>query len=159
LAPRPKFIARLSNLWYNLRVNQSIIGAFEKVSFPDFGIFDVVAKVDTGALSGALHATHVKEIKLPTGEMAVSFLPYGKKPEIEVVGFQKKEIKSSNGIIEERYIVPTVVVIAGAHYPINISLTNRSRMMKGVLLGRNFLRDHGLLVDANGGSQYRYEIK
>jgi hypothetical protein len=138
---------------------QKVISAFEKVSFPDLGIFDVVAKVDTGALSGALHATRIKEVKLRTGEMAVSFLPFGKKPQMEVVGFQKKEIRSSNGIIQERYIVPTVVVIEGAHYPINISLSDRSQMMKGVLLGRNFLREHGFLVDANGGSQYRYEVK
>ena len=138
---------------------QKVISAFEKVSFPDLGIFDVVAKVDTGALSGAFHATQIKEVKLPTGETAISFLPFGKKPQMEVVGYQKKLFKSSNGATQERYVVPTVVVIAGVHYPINISLFDRSDMMKGVLLGRNFLRDHGFLVDANGGSQYRYEVK
>jgi hypothetical protein len=138
---------------------QKIISAFEKVSFPDLGIADVVAKVDTGALSGAFHATQIKEIKLPTGEMAVSFLPFGKKPAMEVADFQKKAVRSSNGIIQERYIVPTIVVIEGVHYPINISLSDRSHMMKGVLLGRNFLREHGFLVDAKGGEQYRYEVK
>jgi len=138
---------------------QKVISAFEKVSFPDFGIFDVVAKVDTGALSGAFHATQIKEVKLPTGEIAISFLPFGKKPQMEVVGFKKKLFKSSNGAMQERYVIPTAVVIKGVHYPINISLFDRSDMMKGVLLGRNFLREHGFLVDANGGSEYRYEVK
>jgi hypothetical protein len=138
---------------------QKVISAFEKVSFPDLGIFDVVAKVDTGALSGAFHATEINEVKLQTGETAVTFLPFGKKPAMEVVGFEKKLFKSSNGATQERYIIPTIVVIAGVHYPINISLFDRSDMMKGVLLGRNFLREHGFLVDANGGSEYRYEVK
>jgi len=138
---------------------QKVISAFEKVSFPDLGIFDVVAKVDTGALSGALHATEINEINLPTGETAISFQPFGRKPQMEVVGFKKKLFKSSNGAMQERYVIPTVVVINDVHYPINISLFDRSDMMKGVLLGRNFLREHGFLVDASGGSQYRYEVK
>jgi hypothetical protein len=47
---------------------EKVIGAFEQVSFPDFGLFDVVAKIDTGATSGSLHATKIKEVELPTGE-------------------------------------------------------------------------------------------
>lgn len=138
---------------------RKLIGAFEKVSFPDFGVIDVIAKVDTGALSGALHATGIKEELLPTGEKAVSFLSYGKEPRITVVGFQKKEVRSSNGIIQTRYIVPTTVVIRRVQYPINISLADRSTMMKGVLIGRSFLRRHGFLVDAAKGSKYRYQRK
>ncbi len=142
-----------------MRNMAKIIGAFEKVSFPDFGIFDVIAKVDTGALSGAIHVTGVTEVALPTGQKAVSFLPYGKKPRVEVADFHKKLVKSSNGKSEERYVISTTIVIRGVQYPINISLTDRSNMMKGVLLGRHFLRSHGFLVDANDGSQYRYEVK
>jgi hypothetical protein len=141
------------------KMNQRIVGAFEKVSFPDFGIFDVVAKIDTGALSGALHATGIKEVDLPTGEKAVSFLPYGKKTRVKVANFHRSTVKSSNGTIEERYVVPTTIIIRKVQYPIHISLTNRSQMMKGVLVGRRFLRAHGFLVDSNGGSQYRYQVK
>ena len=54
---------------------EKVIGAFEKVSFPDFGLFDVVAKIDTGATSGSLHATKIQEIQLPNGEKALTFLP------------------------------------------------------------------------------------
>lgn len=138
---------------------QKVLSVFEKVSFPDFGTFDVVAKIDTGALSGALHATEVHEVELRTGKKAVSFLPFGKKPAVEVADFHIKQVKSSNGEVQQRYIVPTIVVIEGVQYPINISLSDRSHMMKGVLLGRSFLRQHGFLVDATGGEQYRYEVK
>lgn len=139
--------------------NSKIIGAFEKVSFPDFGLKDVVAKVDTGAYSGALHATGIKEIILPTGEKAVSFLPYGKQPRTEVGAFAKKYVKSSNGSSELRYVITTTVVIRGVQYPIHISLSDRSNMRKGILLGRRFLRQHGFLVDATKGTKYRYEEK
>lgn len=139
--------------------NAQIVGAFEKVSFPDFGLFDLVAKIDTGALSGALHATEIHEVELPTGQKAVSFLPYGKSPRVEVADFEKKMVKSSNGETEERYVILTTVIIRGVRFPIHISLSDRSNMMKGVLVGRRFLRQHGFLVDATGGSQYRYEVK
>jgi len=139
---------------------KKIIGAFEKVSFPDFGIFNVVAKVDTGALSGALHATHISEIILPTGEKAVSFHPYGEaKQKTTATAFKKKSVKSSNGQIQQRYVIATTVVLEGVQYPINISLSDRSNMMKGVLIGRGFLRRHGFLVDAKKGTKYRYEVK
>src|SRR6478735_3300452 len=136
-----------------------VIGAFEKVSFPDFGIFDVVAKIDTGAISGALHATDIQEVILPTGQKAVSFLPHGKDLPVQVADFHKKVVKSSNGVVEERYVISTTVTIRNVQYPIHISLADRSKMMKGVLIGRRFLRQHGFLVDANVGSQYRYEVK
>ncbi len=140
-------------------MDNKVVGAFEKVSFPDFGLFDLVAKIDTGALSGALHATGIAEVDLPTGQKAVSFKPYGRSPRVEVADFHKKLVKSSNGTTEERYIIATTVVIRGVQYPIHISLSDRSNMMKGVLIGRRFLREHGFLVDSNGGTEYRYEVK
>jgi hypothetical protein len=135
------------------------IGAFEKVSFPDFGLFDVVAKIDTGAASGAIHATHIKEVDLPTGERAVSFKPYGKLPKVVATSFVVKPVRSSNGDVVQRYVVPTTITIRGVQYPIHIGLSDRSLMMKGVLVGRQFLRKHGFIIDANKGTKYRYHVK
>lgn len=136
-----------------------VVGAFEKVSFPDFGVYDVVAKIDTGALSGAFHATGIKRIKLATGEKAVSYLPFGKKPRIKLASFVQKEVRSSNGKLELRYVVPTTIIVRGVQYPIQISLADRTNMMKGVLVGRGFLRRHGFIVDAKKGTKYRYDVK
>lgn len=140
-------------------MSQKIIGAFEKVSFPDLGLFDVIAKVDTGATSGSVHATHIHEVELPTGEKAVSFLPFGKEPAMLVTDFSLKQVRSSNGALSLRYVVPTMVVIRGAQYPIHVNLADRTLMKKGALVGRRFLRQHGFMVDANGGSKYRGEVK
>lgn len=138
---------------------RKVIGSFEKVSFPDFGLFDIVAKIDTGAASGALHATHIKEVKLVTGEKAVSFRPYGKKPRVLVASFILKPVRSSNGLETMRYVIPTSVVIRGVQYPIQIGLNDRTTMMKGVLIGRKFLRKHGFVIDAKKGTKYRYHVK
>jgi hypothetical protein len=135
------------------------IGAFAKVSFPDFGLNNIVAKIDTGAASGALHATHIKRIKLATGESAVRFRPYGSKPSVIVSSYQYKMVRSSNGESSMRYVVPTTVVIAGVQYPIEVSLADRTLMKKGVLIGRRFLRSHGFIVDPKRGTKYRGEVK
>ncbi|HET6863823.1 MAG TPA: RimK/LysX family protein [Candidatus Saccharimonadales bacterium] len=136
-----------------------IIGAFEKVSFPDFGLLDVVAKIDTGATSGSLHATHIKEIMLPTGEKALTFTPYGKRKKMIVNSFELREVRSSNGSSSLRYFVPTTIIIKGVQYPIEVSLADRTLMKKAVLVGRHFLRSHGFVVDPNKGTKYRYHVK
>jgi hypothetical protein len=138
---------------------EKVIGAFEKVSFPDFGLFEVVAKVDTGATSGSLHATRIKEVKLETGERALSFVPYGKKKRILVNSFDLREVRSSNGVSSLRYFVPTTIEIEGVQYPIEVSLADRTLMKKAVLVGRQFLRSHGFIVDPKKGSKYRYDVK
>jgi len=136
-----------------------VIGSFEKVSFPDFGINDEIAKVDTGATSGSLHATDIKEIVLPTGERAVEFRPYGRKKKVTATAFELINIRSSNGAISLRYVVPTTVVIQGVQYPIHVSLADRTMMKKGILIGRKFLREHGFIVDSQLGTEYKGEVK
>jgi hypothetical protein len=138
---------------------KKVIGAFEKVSFPDFGLINIVAKVDTGATSGSLHATQIKEVKLPTGKTAVRFKPYGRSPAITASSFQQRMVTSSNGQSSMRYVIRTTVVIEKVQYPIEISLADRTLMKKGVLIGRRFLRSHGFIVDPEKGSAYRGEVK
>jgi hypothetical protein len=136
-----------------------VIGAFEKVSFPDFGLIDVVAKIDTGATSGSLHATRIKIVSLPTGEKALKFLPYGRKKSVIVNSYELREVRSSNGVSTLRYFVPTTIVIEGVQYPIEVSLADRTLMKKAVLVGRAFLRSHGFIVDPTKGNKYRYDVK
>lgn len=135
------------------------IGAFAKVSFPDLGIYNTIAKVDTGALSGALHATRIVVVKLPTGERALKFTPYGQRKPVRLTAYRRKKVRSSNGQLEWRYIIRTTIVIRDVSYPVNITLADRSQMMKAVIIGRRFLRRHGFLVDPKKGTKYRYEVK
>ncbi len=135
------------------------IGSFEKVSFPDFNLFDVIAKIDTGATTGSLHASEIREVKLPTGKKALRFLPYGNRPAVIVKSFKFKQIRSSNGETSMRYVIPTTIVFDGVQYPIRLTLADRTPMKKGILIGRRFLRHHGFVVDVKKGTKYRGEIK
>jgi hypothetical protein len=135
------------------------IGSFEKVSFPDFSLIDVVAKIDTGATTGSLHATDITEISLPTGEKALRFLPYGQQPAVIVKSFKFKQVRSSNGETSMRYVIPTTIVFGGVQYPIRLTLADRTPMKKGILIGRRFLRRHGFVVDVKKGTKYRGEVK
>jgi len=74
---------------------KKVIGSFEKVSFPDFGLHNVIAKIDTGAASGSLHATDIKKVKLATGALAVKFRPYGTRPPVIASSFVYKKFAAA----------------------------------------------------------------
>jgi len=127
--------------------DQKIIGAFERVSFPEFNIRSVVAKVDTGAYTGALHCTKIHEEETKKG-MVLHFSPFDHPEVVKTTEhFYVKHVKSSNGSREKRYIIDTEIEFNGEKYPIILSLANRSEMKWPVLIGRRFLRTHKLVVD------------
>lgn len=126
--------------------NPKIIGAFETVSFPEFEEENAIAKIDTGAYSGALHCTSIKELDLEGGK-ALRFLPLGSEMVVEKDDFLIKYVKSSNGKREKRYFVSTEIIVQGKSYDILLSLTNRNDMKWQVLIGRRFLRRHNFIVD------------
>ncbi len=57
-------------------MSENIIGAFELVSFPEFHTEHVTAKIDTGAYTGALHCSSIKERDIEGGK-ALVFVPLG----------------------------------------------------------------------------------
>lgn len=129
--------------------DKQVIGAFEQVSFPEYGLDDVVAKIDTGAYSGALHCTKIEAVK-DGKKSLLKFSPFD-HPEITVITdeFKTKHVKSSNGMREERYFVKTTICINGNPYIIDLSLANRSEMRWPVLIGRSFLKKNHFLVDSS----------
>lgn len=137
-----------------LRANTpKTVGRVLDVDLPLFGIEGVQAKVDTGAFSGALHATRIREVKAPEGKR-LRFSPLGSSDHtIEVSTYHRRRVRSSNGLTAMRYAIDTEVTILGQTYPITITLTNRSSMKYQMLVGRNFLRIHGFLVDVNQNNQ------
>lgn len=131
----------------------TILGWEEWVSLPDLGLPAVVAKVDTGAKTAALHATAIEAF----GSEARPYVrfkvhPVPDHPEIEIDCSAKvvdrREITSSNGETELRYIIETTVRIGDTTWPIEISLTNRDSMQYKMLLGRRAIGD-SMIVDPN----------
>lgn len=126
---------------------KKVLGSIERVSFPEFELKGVIAKIDTGAYTGAMHCTKVHE-EVEESERILYFSPFD-HPEkvIKTTKFEIGIVRSSNGAEEQRYFVDTNIKIQGKTYPITLSLADRSEMRWPVLLGRRFLLNNGFLVD------------
>lgn len=134
------------------------LASFEPVSFPEFiNVGQVMAKIDTGAYTGAFHCTKIREEDTPEGKV-LRFSPFD-HPETEVIltDFAVRHVRSSNGGDQNRYFIDTVVKIQGEKYPIVLSLADRSEMKWPVLIGRKFLRKNNFLVDVSKKPQARIQ--
>lgn len=131
------------------------LGSFEPVTFPEFtAIGQVMAKIDTGAYSGALHCTKIREEHTDKVKI-LRFSPFDHpETEISIEDFAVKYVKSSNGESENRYFINTIINIAGHAYPIVLSLADRSEMKWPMLIGRRFLQDNSFLVDVSLANTY-----
>lgn len=129
------------------------IGRREKVSFPDLGIVDIDAKVDTGAYTTALHC-HDIEVKKENGKPILYFKlldpshPEYNERQQRFVDFKEKNIKNSFGDLEGRYIIKTRLKIGHKIVKTSISLTDRGNMRFPVLIGRRLLLRR-FIVDVN----------
>ncbi len=123
------------------------IGSFEEITFPELDDFKTLAKVDTGAFSGALGCSYIKLVK-KHGENVLAFSP-GKKgtKQYETKNYRKRSVRSSTGHRVTRFLIDTTVAVKGKQYPITLGLADRKDMKFEVLLGRRFLREHNMLVD------------
>jgi len=127
---------------------QAVFGALELVSIPSLGVKDVLAKVDTGAYTGALHCEKIKVVKNSNGDKVLQFQPISRKhTKVTVADYQLVTVKSSSGHTEKRYAIPVTLEIQGTTYSSYIGLTTRSGLKRQILIGRRFLREHDILVD------------
>lgn len=121
------------------------IGWKEFVDLPDLGLYNVPAKVDTGARTSVLHCS---KIELIEGEDRVRFTPLDERYANTKESLQsfvmpyhsERMIKNSFGLYENRYVIRTVVRMFDQVFDIELSLRDRSEMEFPVLLGRSFIR-------------------
>jgi hypothetical protein len=133
------------------------LGHIETVDIPTLGIEGIVAKVDTGAFSGALHCTN---IHLSADGSTLSFDPMGdKKLHTKTTDFKKLKVRSASGHMTERFRIPVDITIRGILYAATIGLTDRSDMGREMLLGRRFLREHNMAVDVTINGEHDNEWK
>jgi ribosomal protein S6--L-glutamate ligase len=128
-----------------------ILGWQEWVSLPDLGLPALKAKIDTGARTSALH-THLIDpfgtAKHPMVRFTVRPNPHRTDLEIEASApvIDRREVISSNGERELRFVIATRLSMGGSEWPIEITLTNRERMTYRMLIGRQGIRPN-VLVD------------
>jgi hypothetical protein len=134
---------------------EKIIGCFESVSFPELAIYNTVAKIDTGAFSGALHCTNIRVVKRGADKKRIlKFNPLD-DPTLayETDKFDAKYVRSSTGHRLRRYVITTKMTICDEEYELKIGLSDRTDMKREVLVGRRFLRENGILVDVRKHSE------
>lgn len=122
------------------------LGWEEWASLPELGIPAILAKTDTGALTSALHAYAIEPFG-PAGRQLVRFIvqPWPERPDVEVVCsaplIGRREVTSSNGDSELRYVIRSLLSLGDRSWPIDITLTNRGGMRYSMLLGRRALAE------------------
>lgn len=129
------------------------LGWEEWIDLSDLGLPAIKAKVDTGAKTSALHAVEIEPFG-PATNPQVRFLiqPDPKNPSLELTCSAKvvdrRDVTSSNGETELRYVIETRAKIGDKSWPIQVTLTNRENMAYRMLLGRQAIGDD-MVVDPN----------
>lgn len=134
-------------------MDRIVLGAFELVSLPALNLQNVVAKVDTGAFSGAIHC---KDITVTTDEQGpvLRCVPNGVAGSaFETRNFTRRTVTSATGHSVERFLIETVMIVQGEQYDVTIGVSDRSDLTCPVLIGRRFLRQQNMLVDVNQNNQ------
>lgn len=126
------------------------LGWQEWVSLPDLGLPAVKAKIDTGARTSALHAVNPVEIAgAGAARLRFTVQPVPRRPEVAItceaplVGV--RDVISSNGERERRYVVRTRLAIADEAWPVEITLTDRAQMRTRMLIGRQAIAGRGII--------------
>lgn len=130
-----------------------VIGRLEHVDFPDWNIYRLDAKIDTGAYTSSLHCHHIEQYKENNIHMVRFYLLDPDHPEYEKTLYScsvknVRKVKSSNGIIEERVAIKTKMNLSNRSYSIELTLADRSNMKYPVLIGRKFLQNK-FIVDVS----------
>jgi ribosomal protein S6--L-glutamate ligase len=124
---------------------QFILGWEEWLALPDLGLPAMKAKIDTGARTSALAASAIEEIGTsdqPRVRFVVRPIPGRDDVEITCVAdvVDRRDVTSSNGEAERRYVIRTVARMGEREWPIDVTLASREQMAYRMLLGRQAVR-------------------
>ena len=131
-------------------MGKTIIGWSEYVDFPDWSISGILAKVDTGARTSALH---VEDLEVLPGDQVRFHVVTrskgdGKWVEVTAPIVKWGRVRSSTGHFTLRCFVRTPIRIGPVFKEIELSLVSRERMLYRMLLGRQALAKD-FLVDVS----------
>lgn len=135
------------------------IGRVDKIDLPDLDVWDITAKVDTGAFTCSIHCAEIQEIE-KDGKRWISFLI----PESEQLDsfkryqsdrFTQRLVKSSSGHTENRYVIKTTLRLFGEDLTAEFTLSDRSSMRYPLLLGRKVLQGRFVVDVAKTNQSYK----
>lgn len=116
------------------------IGRIDKGDFPTLDLIDIDIKIDTGAYTSSMHCHKVIE---ENNTLKCLFFdkehPNYNKKIIVFKNYTTTKVKSSNGMVQNRYVVKTSINLFEKKYKIDLTLSTRSEMKYPILIGRKFL--------------------
>lgn len=128
-----------------------MIGWREWAALPQLGIAPFRVKIDTGARSSSLHASHLTTFQRD-GRTWVRFLFRSRSDKsdegvwCEALSLGQRGIRSSSGELQRRHLIATDLSLAGESWKIEVSLADRQEMGFEMLVGRTAIRRR-FLVD------------
>ncbi len=147
------------------KTKKKIIGRRELIDLPALELFEVEAKIDTGAFTSAIHCTAIRETSLPDGTTVIRFdlldpsHPRYHHKIFEFAQFTQRDIKSSFGDVQERYIIRTTIQLFDKIIEADFSLSDRSDMKYPVLIGRALLRKNFMVDVARKNVSSKAKLK
>jgi len=140
------------------------IGRVDKADFPAFDLHNIDVKIDTGAYTSSIHCESIEELekegkKYVQFKLLISDGKSNKNMELYAHNYALKNIKSSNGLYEERFVIKSTIVLFGKTYPLSLSLTDRSNMRYPILLGRQLLKKRFIVNVARKNVSYKRKLK
>ena len=134
-----------------------ILGRYDRVDLPDLGLFDIHAKIDTGAYTSSLHC---HQVHIVDGVLEFILLD---EEHSEFTGtkltfseYALRDIKNSFGETESRFIITTTLKIFNQEITTEFSLCNRGSLKFPILIGRKILRDRFLIDVKKKNLSYKH---
>jgi hypothetical protein len=136
------------------KADKKIIGRRELVNFPLLHLYEIEAKVDTGAYTSAIHCSDIEEVSLADGSRLIRFQlldPRHPAYDHQVFEFREyslRDVKSSFGDVQARYVIRTQIQVFEEIIETEFSLSDRSDLKYPVLIGRALLQKN-FVVDVS----------
>jgi hypothetical protein len=143
-------IMKYLKFWPFNKEQRATIGRLEYVSIPELGLFNVSAKIDTGAYRGSIHAENIEEIE-EGGVKKLSFhVLDSEHPEDatkkHVVGdYKKVRVRNTDSPYKDRFAIPVMVELGNKSLEVELTLSNRKELRHPILLGRKYIKCHFII--------------
>lgn len=146
------------------RPSKILVGWKEWCALPELYLPAIKAKIDTGAKTSTLHATHIEPFVIE-GRQYVRFmvdpvqekyrhLTHSRKQCVAQLA-DRRSIMNSGGHREKRYIIKTPIRLGVFVWEIEITLTDRELLSYRMLIGREALKGRVIVDPARAHCQGR----
>lgn len=127
-----------------------VIGWSEYVTFLEWDLPPIKAKVDTGARTSALHVEAIQRLR--GGRVRFEVVLHRRRADrrvtVEAPVTRRARVRSSSGEWTWRYVVPARIRLGPVDKEIEVSLVSREDMIFRMLLGRSAFSGD-FLIDAS----------